>query len=69
MKIRSVIRVTTVAVAAITLCMLSAAPALADWHIVAPGETLWQIGEQYGVDATDIAEANDIDESGTDSRW
>ncbi|CAN5495429.1 hypothetical protein BH23CHL2_BH23CHL2_35390 [soil metagenome] len=34
--------------------------AAAGWHVVEPGETLWAIGEEYGVDAADIADANEI---------
>ena len=32
----------------------------AAWHIVQPGETLWMIGQSYGVDTSAIAEANAI---------
>ena len=36
-------------------------PVSAGWHDVLPGETLWEIGEQYGVDAAEIAAENNLD--------
>ncbi len=36
------------------------ATTLAEWHVVQPDETLWQIAEEYGVTSAGIAEANDI---------
>jgi LysM repeat protein len=45
---------------ALVLLLSSATSAVAGWHVVAPGETLWLIGEQYGIDAAEIAEVNGI---------
>lgn len=63
MKRKTIVRTLTASVTAIVLFIACMSPALADWHVVQPGETLWIIGEQYGVDAADIAEVNGITDS------
>ena len=60
MNRRSLIRNITVGLATTLMLLLTAGPAAADWHVVEPGETLWQIGAAYGVDAAAIATANEI---------
>ena len=61
MRVRSLHIRITLGLASVLLFVLSAAPAAAGWHVVQPGETLWLIGEQYGIDAADIAAANDLE--------
>lgn len=47
-------------VAASLFALAFTSTASAGWHVVEPGETLWIIGEQYGVDAAEIADVNGI---------
>ncbi len=58
---RTFIRVVASVACAVAVFVGISGQALADWHVVQPGETLWLIGEQYGVDATDIASANNLE--------
>lgn len=61
MKIVS-LRVTVILVAALFLAalLLSLGQALAATHTVSSGESLWKIGQQYGVDAQTIKSANSL---------
>ncbi|MEZ4520111.1 MAG: LysM peptidoglycan-binding domain-containing protein [Thermomicrobiales bacterium] len=53
-------RLVALAISACAAALMAPLPAAAAWHTVQPGETLWMIGQEYGVDTADIIEANDI---------
>ena len=56
----SIVRKSAVVFLALAFYLGSPVAASAAWHVVQPGETLWLIGQAYGIDASAIAEANAI---------
>ena len=57
---RSIVRRSSIVLLMLAVYVATPVATSAAWHIVQPGETLWMIGQSYGVDTSAIAEANAI---------